>query len=89
MRYQVTVTRTESAVIEVEADDEEGAEQKGYAEAIEDYESQVWETMSIDVTVKEGEGDEEEDEETPEDEPFAALTELNRLARKYRGCGPV
>jgi hypothetical protein len=64
MRYQVTVTRTESAVVEVEADNEEDAEQKGYADAIEDYDSQVWETMSIDVAVKEnGEDDEGEEDE--------------------------
>lgn len=69
MKYQVTVTRTEYAVIDVEADSEEEAAEIGVIEATEEYDSQVWETTAIDTHVKESDEDEEEEEEEldPED----------------------
>lgn len=56
MKYVVTVTRTEYAEVAVEADDVEEAKDLAYEEAIElDPDSQVWETISIDLSAEENE----------------------------------
>lgn len=60
MKYQVTVTRTEFALVDVEADSEEEAEEEAYTEATENYEGQCWETTSIDTEAKEQDDEDEE-----------------------------
>jgi hypothetical protein len=89
MKYSVVIRRevVESFEIEVEAETPEQAEEEALIQT--DHPDYSFDWSQTDTTVTAEVRRDNDDEETPEDEPFAALTELDRLARKYRGCGPV
>lgn len=80
MKYTVTVTRTEWAEIDVEADSEEEAKEAAYLKAVDNYEDQCWETSSMDAFAEEGdEDDEEEEEDQLGDKNAAAMYALNTI----------